>query len=193
MGAPQAEPAAGIFEDGAAYVFTESNGVWTQSQLLTGTPSARGQFGISVSTDGATIAVGAGTEGDGVPGVPSGAVYLFERQGGTWTLTARIGGGVVNRRTFGVDVAVRGDVLCVGSQVSLEGNVGQPTYFVFERRSGAWIHTGTISNAIVTPPYNRCAISGRFIAVGGFNAQQTSNGVRFHPAGETVFFDGFEP
>ena len=76
VGAPNHDAA------GAAYVFTESAGVWTQQAELassdTGGESSV-KFGYSVLTSGSAVMVGA----DGAHA--TGAVYVFTDSSGTWT------------------------------------------------------------------------------------------------------------
>lgn len=88
---------AGTSSDpGAAYVFTRSGDVWTQTRKLTASNGdADDEFGRSVAIAGDLIAIGAHRE-DGIgTGVPSpdtansstdqGAVYLYRRSGALWS------------------------------------------------------------------------------------------------------------
>ena len=69
---------------GATWVFTRTNGTWTQqgSKLVgtgsTGTPNQG--FSVSLSADGNTLAVGGWTDNTDV-----GATWIFTRTNGTWT------------------------------------------------------------------------------------------------------------
>jgi hypothetical protein len=64
--------------DGAAYVFTRSNGLWNQGATLRPT-RGEGRFGspVAISPDGSVIACGAYADD-----MFHGAVYLFKREGG---------------------------------------------------------------------------------------------------------------
>jgi FG-GAP repeat/Abnormal spindle-like microcephaly-assoc'd, ASPM-SPD-2-Hydin len=87
---------------GAAYVFVENRGTWTQQQELEASEGvAHDGFGTSVALDGSTAVFGA-------PGhAGHGAAYVFAESGGTWSqqteLTASDGtaGG-----SFGLAIAV---------------------------------------------------------------------------------------
>src|SRR5579863_363633 len=77
--------------NGAAYVFINSGGLWTQVAKLTASDGVTGsQFGFSVGISGNTVAVGAPMQSGG------GAVYVFVKPGGGWadtTQTAKLAYG----------------------------------------------------------------------------------------------------
>jgi hypothetical protein len=80
------------------------------------------EFGTSVTVEGNVLAVGAPREdSDGVSQssnnlTDSGAVYVFERVGGTWSQVNFLkGGAALLGLTFGHDVDVHGDLLLVGA------------------------------------------------------------------------------
>lgn len=91
-----------IKDSGAAYVFVRKNGSWTQQAMLKAGGGAiySLEFGHSVGIDGDLIAVGARYDrntGTGIdsayssdPGPLVGAVYVFTRQGGSWSLASFI-------------------------------------------------------------------------------------------------------
>jgi hypothetical protein len=96
VGAPGEDGTA--TDSGAVYVFTRSGTTWTQQQRLKAAqPDASDAFGTAVSLagDGGTLAVSAPGE-DGAPLAGeadnslanSGAVYVFERSGATWSQQA---------------------------------------------------------------------------------------------------------
>src|SRR5262249_57679121 len=71
-------------DQGSAYVFVRSGGVWTQRQKLTAADGAAGDaFGISVAISGDTVVVGA--HGDAIgSNVGQGSSYRFVPSGGGW-------------------------------------------------------------------------------------------------------------
>lgn len=81
-----AQGAGGASGDGAAYVFDESHGHWSQVQKLTGDarigPESFGS-GVALSRSGATAVVGASTAAVG-SNPATGAAYLFTRSNGAW-------------------------------------------------------------------------------------------------------------
>ena len=135
-------------DKGAAYVFVESNGVWSeQAKLLPSASSSIDNFGHSVALEGDTAVVGS-PDGSG-----SGDVYVFTRSNGVWSETA----GLVTQPPapwdgFGHSVALRGDTLIVGNPfdgfppgagsedpVDLFGSVS-----VFERTEDVWVLRGKL-------------------------------------------------
>src|SRR5689334_19381680 len=75
VGAYAATVGANAYQ-GTAYVFTQSNGTWSQAQKLTSDDGqAFDYFGYSVALDGTTAFIGADLLG---------AVYVFQQSGGTW-------------------------------------------------------------------------------------------------------------
>ena len=74
---------------GAAYVFERRAGEWTQAARMTASDAVPGMwFGNAVAISGDTIVVGMLLNGDGKR---SGSAYVFERRGGEWSETARLG------------------------------------------------------------------------------------------------------
>ena len=73
---------------GAAWVFTQSGGKWTQqgSKLMGGTESGNGSFGFSVALSAAGTAALIGGPEDGAR---AGAVWVFTESGGIWTQEGR--------------------------------------------------------------------------------------------------------
>jgi hypothetical protein len=98
---------------GAAYVFVQSGGVWSETQKLTASDGAASDwFGQSVALDGDTAVIGAPQYLD----FGNGAAYVFTRSGASWSesqkLTADDGAG---RDQFGISVAVDGSNVLVGA------------------------------------------------------------------------------
>src|SRR6266403_6372122 len=130
----------GNANQGAAYLFTESNGTWSESQKLTASDGGLfDNFGASVALDGSTLVVGA--NGATVGGnAAQGALYVFTESNGTWTptqkLTANDGAAYDN---FGLSVALKGSTILVGSpQAAIGGNAGQGALYVFAESNGTW-------------------------------------------------------
>lgn len=151
---------------GAVYVFTRSGATWTQQAYVKASnTNAQDHFGTSValSADGNILAVGApdedstaiGIDGDqtsnGAAG--SGAVYVFVRNGGTWTQQTYVKASNTGPNdAFGTDVTISGDgqTLAVGaggegsSATGVNGNqndntaVGSGAVYVFVQSGGTW-------------------------------------------------------
>jgi hypothetical protein len=118
VGAHRAD-GGGKQNQGAAYVFTRSEGTWTERQKLTASDGATfDEFGISVAIDGDTIVVGA-READVGGSQNQGAAYVFTRSGTTWTEQKKLTAldGEVSEG-FGRSVAISGGTVVVGGRAA---------------------------------------------------------------------------
>ncbi|NEQ39397.1 MAG: LamG domain-containing protein [Okeania sp. SIO3I5] len=101
---------------GAAYIFElQSSGSWQQIQKLQPKDGKVGDyFGSSVAISGNFAIVGAYRED--TRGKDAGAVYIFERQSGSWQQTQKLlaRGGQAGDK-FGYPVAISGDLAIVGA------------------------------------------------------------------------------
>ncbi len=125
---------------GAAYVFVRKDSTWTQQAFIKATNTRlNDQFawGLSLSRDGNTLAVGAHLEDSGAAGLngdqedatseDSGAVYIYTRTGTTWAPAAYVKGAPVHASAeFGISMALNGDgkVLAVGAFKDSGGGTG---------------------------------------------------------------------
>jgi hypothetical protein len=125
---------------GAVYIFTRGNGVWSEQKKLTAADgAANDQFGGAVTVSGDTVVAGAQNNNVGRNG-NQGAAYVFARNGASWTerqkLTAN--DGAANDR-FGVSVAISGDSVVVGAPNNNNGKNGnQGAAYVFTRCGANW-------------------------------------------------------
>ena len=127
---------------GAAYVFVESGGTWTQQAELTASDGASwDNFGNSVAISGTTIVVGAVYhKALGLNQHGPGAAYVFVGNGGTWSqqaeLTASDG---FDYDLFGTSVAISGSTAFVGAPRHTVGtNVSEGVAYVFAPSGTAW-------------------------------------------------------
>ena len=101
---------------GAAHVFVETGGVWSEQQRLTETyPNAGSLFGTSVAVSGDMAAVGS-------PGwtfmslTAAGAAYVFDRAGSIWTENQALHGSPIELGArFGISVEDTPDGLLVSA------------------------------------------------------------------------------
>jgi len=109
VGAPCQEPGPADTSQGIgeAYVFARIDDAWVELDTLAATANTAldwdDHFGAAVAIDGDRIAVGA-------PGRKS--VFLFERNGLTWTLDDEL---TESTSGFGTSIALAGDTLLVGA------------------------------------------------------------------------------
>jgi hypothetical protein len=102
---------------GAAWVFTQSGGVWTQQAKLvgTGTVGAANQgYSVALSNDGNTAVLGAPMDNNG-----AGAAWIFTRNAGAWTQLGSklVGSGAQGNANQGTAVAISPD----GNEIMIGG------------------------------------------------------------------------
>lgn len=172
---------------GAAYVFQQSSGGWTQvTRLDPGDGAAGDQFGYSVSISGDIALVGA-------PGKDNsaGAFYVFFRSFGFWSRQAELtlpGGGPGDQ--FGAAIAVDGDIVQDNAIVGAPGRLGGVGVAAIFARSGS---TWTLVN-LLAPPFT--AIQNHFgvsVAISGGTALagapgENSNAGSVHVYTNTIGF-----
>ncbi|MDO8991509.1 MAG: IPT/TIG domain-containing protein, partial [Daejeonella sp.] len=128
---------------GAAWIFTRSNGTWSQqgTKLLpsnnVGTTPRFGKA-VALSADGNTAIIGGDTDNSGV-----GAAWIFTRSGSTWTqqqkLTANDNSGV-SLQGASVALSADGNTAMVGGN---SDNSGIGAGWIFTRSNGVWSQQGS--------------------------------------------------
>lgn len=123
---------------GAVYVFARSGGVWQEQLKLVPSDLVTDDFfGQHVALDGDTLAVSAPGQAPGSLGA-SGAVYVFVRSAGTWTLQTKFGSPPW-ATDLGDSLALHGDVLVAGApDSSPEFVTGAGTAYVYRRTGTEW-------------------------------------------------------
>jgi RHS repeat-associated protein len=135
---------------GTAWVFTRSEGKWTQQgeKLTGGGEVGAGNFGsaVALSSEGNTALIGGRTDNPGVQQAP-GAAWVFTRSEGKWTQQGEklIGSEETQEALFGFSVALSAD----GNTALIGGRWnGSPYYehfgaaWVFTRSEGKWTQQG---------------------------------------------------
>src|SRR4029453_11377814 len=155
---------------GAGYVFTRAGSTWSQQAYLKGAQTDPGDlfgFAVSLSSDGATLAISGYDEDGGVPGINgneadnskggSGCAYIFVRDGSTWTQTTYLKESNLDhpQDSFGSALAISGDgrTLAVDApdEDGLVGGINGPQYsgkenqdtsngaiYLFVNTNGTW-------------------------------------------------------
>ena len=122
---------------GAAWVYTRSDGVWTQrAPKLVGMGAIGGAkqgISVSLSGDGNTAIVG-GTFDDGALG----AAWVYARAGGVWSQQAKlVGAGAAGYAKQGQSVSLS----CDGN-TAIVGGLGGDAAWVFTRLNRVWTQQG---------------------------------------------------
>ncbi|MES9851044.1 MAG: cadherin-like beta sandwich domain-containing protein [Candidatus Thiodiazotropha sp. L084R] len=112
-------------DSGATYVFTRSDGVWSQQAYLKANNAGwDDQFGASIAISGDNLVVGAPGEAssanagerDNNTALAAGAAYLFSRSDGIWSQQSYLKASNVEAEDkFGSSVAISSDTLVVGA------------------------------------------------------------------------------
>ena len=148
-----------LYMAGAVYVFRRTGMSWSQEAYVKASNTGpEDQFGahLALSHDGDTLAVGAYGEASAAKGVggdqandaapKSGAVYVFERAGSTWSQQAYIkASNTTAYHYFGtVALAGDGDTLAVGASGEA-GSAG--AVHLYTRAGGVWAHQAHLKGA----------------------------------------------
>lgn len=152
---------------GAVYVFERSTSApgWVeQAKLRPADLQNNDQFGARVAVSGDTLAIAApGIWLPHRPGFPNkrGMVFVFTRNGSTWSEQARLTSPNPITSQYGESIALEGDTLVVS-----EKNATQ--VFVHDRQMNTWSHHTTLTAPNPNWAFGSAvALSGDTIAVGG--------------------------
>jgi hypothetical protein len=122
----------GLGAAGAAWVFTRSDGVWTQQGnklVSTGAVGRLGSTSVALSADGNIAIVGGFAEDTGV-------ALVFSRRGGHWTQDKKlVGAGAVGKSAPSVALSADGSIMMVGGS---NDNGGVGAAWMFTRSGGYW-------------------------------------------------------
>jgi len=198
---------------GAIYVFTRTGANWAQTAYLKASNAEAGDslgYDMAISQDGNTIVGGAADEdcfsaGINPPGCDNdvkldsstGAVYVFARNGGTWTQQAFIKSSHPGKEDwFGSRLNLSGDgnTLAVGAQLENGGSKGingdqtdlsaedSGALYLFTRSGTSWTQQAYVkaSNAKAYAEFGSAmALSkdGKLIAVGARSEASAAKGV----------------
>ena len=203
-------------DSGAVYVFIRSNNTWSQQAYIKASNTGAGdQFGngMSLSADGNTLAVGALFEDSSATGIngdqsdntatDSGAVYVFTREGTTWSQQAYIkasstgtGDQFGGSDWAGIALSDDGNTLVVGARYEDSNATGingdqannsatnSGAAYVFTRESTTWSQQAYIKAPNTETgdefgAWNGLALSadGNTLAVGAYREDSAARGI----------------
>ena len=197
------------FDAGAVYVYARTASGWQQTYLKASNAQSGDQFGfaLALSADGTTLAVGANFEDGGAPGINgnqadesangAGAVYVFARNGGTWSQQAYIKSSNIGEGDrFGYSLALSGDgntlaVGTIGEDGAGAGSGGSPSdnsaeqagaTYVFTRSGAAWSQQAYLkaSNTQAGDMFGFCvalSADGNTLGVCAYDEDSSAEGV----------------
>lgn len=129
---------------GAAYIFRQTSGVWTQeAKLMASDGAAEDNFGyaLALSKDGLTAVISAYKHA--ALGVNAGAAYVFKYVGGVWTQVTKLlaPDGVANDYYgWAVDINANGTWIAIGAwNQSAQASTAGATY-LYELVGGVWTY-----------------------------------------------------
>ncbi len=144
-----------------------------EQQLLAGDPGDEAWFGENLAIDGDTVVVGARHE-DLDPVDPdywdNGAVYVYVRNAGVWTLQQKISSDIVEwSLSYGCSVDISGDTLVIGAY-HWDNYKGFAEVYV--RTGGVWAFQQRLNGDMTVNSWFgfSSAIDGDSVIVGEFNA-----------------------
>lgn len=177
---------------GAAYVFVQDGATWNQTSYLKAANAEAGDlFGRTVAIEGDRVVVGAlaeagnGSSPDDNSATGAGAVYVFARDGATWSQEAYLKASNAEAGDwFSVSLDLSGDTIVVGA--SLEDGNGSDqadnsatdagAAYVFARGGTSWSQQAYLKGS-TTIEYdnfgNAVAVSGDALVVGAPFASST--------------------
>jgi len=188
------------FDHGAAYVFTQSAGTWSQTIKLLASDRVGGDnFGVAVGISGNTIAVGAHQEDNSTLNTSNalnnaGSVYIFDRPTTTWSQTTKLTpSDRAADDNFGRSVSLAGNTLVVGAPNRDEASVSNVgAAYVFDRSGSTWSQTTKLlaSDPAANDNFGRSVgLGGTMIGVGAPNRDYIAEGDTATNAGATYVFE----
>ena len=198
------------FDAGAVYVFTRNGSDWVQQAYIKASNAQSGdQFGFAValSGDGNTLAVAANFEDSGAAGINgnqadesasgAGAVYVFVRNGATWTQQAYIkasNAGEGDRFGYSLALSDEGNTLSVGTIGEDSGSTGTSgnqadnsaqqagAVYVFTRSGDTWTQQAYLkaSNTQAGDMFGFCvalSADGNTLGVCAYDEDSSAEGI----------------
>ena len=195
---------------GAVYIFERSGTTWSQQSYIKASNSNDYDyfgFSVSLSADGNTLAVGAYGEDSNATGIngtetnnsayQSGAVYVFERSGTTWSQQAYIKAsntGPEDYFGFRVSLSADGNTLAVGvfledsNATGINGNQTDNSasaagaVYIFVRSGAEWSQQAYIkasnTNALDYFGYSvSLSADGNTLVVGAYGEDSNATGI----------------
>lgn len=192
-----------ISSAGAAYVFEKQGTTWSQTQKLVALHrNLYGQFGMSVSTIGSDILIGAPKDeldSTGLNPISSaGAAYFFTKIGSTWSVSQKVvAEDRANLNLFGNAVAFTDSFAIVASNSPTDSLGNNPLNhagagYIFHKQATTWSQLQKVVTYDREPGdffSNPCAISGTTIMLSAISEDEDQNGQNTMPwAGSAYIF-----
>ncbi|MFH2095239.1 MAG: T9SS type A sorting domain-containing protein [Bacteroidota bacterium] len=163
---------------GAAYIFYNNAGTWTQVQKLTASDGTiNDYFGITVSISGDYAVVGVYNDDD--LGISSGSVYIFHNNAGNWQQYQKINAyDGATGDYFGRSVSISGDHLIVGADYDDDNGGDSGSAYIFYNNAGTWTHQAKVKayDGAVDDRFGYSVdISGDYVIAGSMNDDENGS------------------
>jgi len=180
------------YNSGSAYIFHKSGTIWTEQAKITASDGlAEDYFGISVSISGDYAVIGAYQDDDN--GSNSGSVYIFHRNGTTWTQQAKLTASDGSYEDhFGISVSISGDYVVIGANRDDDNGNNSGSAYIFHRTGTTWTQQDKI---IASDGANQdlfgypVSISGDYAVIGSYrdddNGNNSGSAYIFYKSGTT--------
>ena len=171
---------------GSAYVFTNTDGTWSQVAELTATGGASfDNFGVSVDLDGSTCVIGAPNGNSG-----TGSAYVFTNTGGTWNQAAELTAtGGASSDNFGYSVAIDGSTCVIGAP-GTDSGAGSAYVFEYVDTLNEWIQWGPALTATGVASGDRfgtsVAIDGSTCVIGAWGTNSNTGSAYVYGSGRAA-------
>lgn len=171
---------------GAAYIFHNNFGTWTELQILQDPNGASNYYfgcSVSMSEDGAWIVIG--SYADNTFANSSGSAIIFSYSGSNWVYSAKYGAqDSAASDLFGICVAINGlgNYFIVGAYLDDDAGTSSGSAYIFYRAGDNWFFQTkiTASDAATDDNFGRCVSmnrDGNIAIVSAFMDDTTYNNV----------------
>lgn len=132
---------------GSAYLYNYVGDTWVESQKINASDATAGDFfGFSTSISGDKAIIGASN--NAANGTSSGAAYVFNYNGSSWTETQKIvASDVTAGDKFGYSVSISGDNLIIGSYGNSDSGFESGSAYVFSFNGSLWSESDKLTAA----------------------------------------------
>ena len=204
VGAPGPDYSTAAYPQGAVYVFSNTDGVLSETQKLEAADGAAGdQFGFSIAIDGDDVLVGASAADNGA-NAHQGAAYFFAHDGNAFAESQKVvrtGGAAFDQ--FGQSVALSGATALVGMWSNNDEPGGTPpapvpgTVSVYTSNGSGWNHRQDLVGSAGSDGDSfgwHVAVDGGTLLIGADadGAISQFQGSAYFYENDALFADGFD-
>ena len=161
-------------ESGQVRIFQNVSGVWTKiGSSINGEADNNLGYGVSLSSDGTIVAMGAPFSDEN--GNNTGHVRVYQNVSGVWTLIGSniVGEAAGDRSGYNTSLSSDGNILAIGAYQN-DGNgfsnIGH--VYIYQNVSGVWIQKGVDIDGEAAGDYSGYAVSlssnGSILATGAY-------------------------